>query len=85
MTALLSLLTVALGMASLASIARSARPLLLFFVRGRAQAAGEAYGRGAEAAGMTAATVLSAGWWELAVPFAVAAAVLGVLWWRTAP
>lgn len=83
-SAFLPLLTVTLALASLAAVAMCARPLVLFFVLGRRELALEAYERSAGAAGLTAATAFcpGPGLWELGVPFAVMAAVLGLLWWH---
>lgn len=83
MTNFLPLLTVTLALAAFIQIAKSARPLVLFLVLGRKEMAEQAYGRSALAAGLTAASALSVGWWLGCAAFAVLAAVLGVLWWNS--
>lgn len=73
-TALLGLLTVVLALASLMATGMAARPLVLHFVLGRKELAGEAYARSAGAAGLLAATELSVGLWLFGTLFAVLAA-----------
>jgi hypothetical protein len=83
-TAVLALLTVTLGFSAVIVIVWAFRPLVLFLVLRRAEMAGTAYERSSAAAGLAAGEWLCVGGWAFATAFAAAAAVLAVLWLRTA-